>query len=123
MLLRDLARDRRAILWVAALAVGLRLLAIGVLRAWSFPAAMESGQIAEGLVAGRGFVWSDFGYAGPSSVQSPTYPFFLAGLFLLFGSASPLAYGVALVINALLGGVATLGVAAMTRQLGGRDEE
>ena len=56
-----------------------------------------------------GFVWNDFGYAGPSSVQSPTYPFFLAALFLLFGAGSALAYGVALAVNCLLGGVAAPG--------------
>jgi 4-amino-4-deoxy-L-arabinose transferase-like glycosyltransferase len=116
-------RARRWLLWICIAAVALRWLAVVVLRSWASPDAMESGQIARGLVAGIGFVWNDFDYAGPSSIQSPTYPFFLAGLFLVFGSESALAYGVALAINCILGGLAAWGVVAMTREMGGREEE
>jgi hypothetical protein len=119
--LRDAHQAR--LLWVCSAAVGLRLLAVLVLGAWKAPDAMESGQIARGLVEGMGFVWNDFGYAGPSSIQSPTVPYFLAGLFWVFGAESALAYGIALSINSLLAAPAALGLARMTRQLGGRDLE
>jgi hypothetical protein len=110
---------RKRLVWVCAAAVALRVLAIVMLRAWLEPNAMEHVAIARNLVAGHGFSFGDFGYFGPTSYQSPTYPFFLAGLFQLLGTDAAAAYVVALLVNALLAGFAVVGVAAMTRELGG----
>lgn len=99
--------------------MGLRLLAVVLLGAWDHPNAIEHELIATNLVEGRGFAFNHFGYSGPSSVQSPTYPFFLAGLFLLFGTSSPGAYAVALAVNCLIGALAVAGAARLALAVGG----
>jgi 4-amino-4-deoxy-L-arabinose transferase-like glycosyltransferase len=88
---------------LTVLAFGLRVGAIIVLQAWLSPSAMEHRQLAVNLLEYGGFYFRDFGYFGPSSVQSPPYPVLLAGLFWLFGPETPAAYIAAMVINALLG--------------------
>ncbi len=118
-----LARDRRLLVWICVAAVALRLLAVCVLRAWEAPGAMEHAGLARHVVQGYGFSWNAFGHFGPSSIQSPTYPALLAALFLLFGTESSLAYAVALTINCLLAAPVAAGLAAMTRQMGGRGLE
>lgn len=54
----------------------------------------EHGEIAENLVAGRGFAVRFLGATGPTSQQAPFYPLLLAGVYRVFGvdtSASLLA--------------------------------
>jgi len=116
-------RSTRTLVWICALAVVLRVLAILVLRAWLEPNGMEHVAIARNLVAGNGFSFGDFGYFGPTSYQSPTYPLFLAGLFQLFGAETPSAYFAALLVNCLLAAIGVAGVAAMTREMGGGSRE
>jgi 4-amino-4-deoxy-L-arabinose transferase-like glycosyltransferase len=99
-------RQGTLLLALCLLAVALRLAAIVALRAWEQPNPMEHAAIATNLLEGRGFSFSGFGYFGPSSVQSPPYPVFLASLFWIFGIGTPAAYGAAMAVNALLGGLA-----------------
>jgi len=113
----------RSLATLCGLALVTRLAAVVLLRAWQEPYAMEHAAIAMHLVAGRGFAFSEFGYFGPSSVQSPTYPILLAGLFRLLGVASTAAYAAALGLNCLLGGLATAGSARLARALGGSPRE
>ena len=49
------------------------------------PLTYEHGRIAENLLAGRGFSIAYLGAEGPTSQQAPFYPFFLAGIYSLFG--------------------------------------
>jgi hypothetical protein len=120
---RPSSRQGRALAGICVLAVAARLAAVVVLRAWQAPNAIEHAGIARNLVAGLGFSWGAFGHFGPTSVQSPTYPFFLAGLFHVFGVESALAYAIALAANCALAVPGVLGVAAMTRAMGGRERE
>lgn len=116
-------------LWVlCALAFGLRLGVVIFQKGWLTPNAMEHRSIALSLVNGQGFSFGDWGYYGPTSVQSPPYPFFLATLFKIFGHGSRLtqdspgvttAFFVALLINCIAGGLLVFLVYAMTRTLGG----
>ena len=100
--------QRRIILWLVLLVLAGLALRIGVIvkmRSWRNPAAtaMEHRAVALSVVRGQGFSFGDFGYFGPSSVQSPPYPFLLIGLFKVFGEDAPAAYVCALVLNAAVG--------------------
>ncbi|HEX5244677.1 MAG TPA: hypothetical protein VFW23_15545 [Tepidisphaeraceae bacterium] len=96
-------RRRNNLLILFVLAFLLRLGAVIALHAWRHPDAIEHKTIATSLVTGRGFAFNDFGYFGPSSFQSPTYPFLLAGMFEIFGVQTPAAYFAILVLNCLIG--------------------
>lgn len=106
------------LLGIVFLAVLLRIGAVVALQSWDQPNAMEHQSIANFLVQGKGFYFISWDYAGPSSVQSPTYPLFLAGLFLLFGADSAGAYAAAMVINAVIGGVTAWLVFRLARVMG-----
>ncbi|HVX64685.1 MAG TPA: hypothetical protein VHC19_28960, partial [Pirellulales bacterium] len=85
----------RRILGLALLALaafGLRLGVVACLAKAS-PAAVtyEHGEIAENLLAGRGFTVKFLGVEGPTSQQAPFYPALLAGCYWLFGPASTAA--------------------------------
>lgn len=119
----DSRRYAHLVLGLCTAAVGIRVAAIVALRAWEEPNAIEHAAIAMNVVEGHSFAFGDFEYFGPTSVQSPTYPLVLAALFAIFGVGSAAAYTGAMLLNAVLGGVATAGVARMTREMGGRQSE
>jgi hypothetical protein len=52
------------------------------------PLTYEHGEIAENLLAGRGFSVTFLGQSGPTSQQAPLYPALLAGLYRCFGVGS-----------------------------------
>src|SRR2546421_5060520 len=100
------AHEREQVIgWaIAGLALVAFLLRVGViflLKRWQYPSAMEHRTIALSLLENGTFYFRDFGYFGPSSVQSPPYPFLLYVLFKLFGPDSAGAYAAAMVINAI----------------------
>ena len=98
------------------------------LHAWRTPNAMEHRSIAYQLVNGRGFSFGDWGYFGPTSVQSPPFPFLLAGMYKIFGDTPPtdgsltdanVAYFAIMMINALAGAALVWLTYSMARTLGG----
>jgi hypothetical protein len=98
------------------------------LKAWKQPAAMEHRSIAQSLVHHTGFAFGNFGYFGPSSVQSPPFPFLLAGMYEIFGADEPAdgsltganrAYFAIMVMNALAGAFLVWLTYTMTRTMGG----
>ena len=58
-------------------------------------------------------------YAGPSSVQSPPYPFLLAVLFKIFGPDSAGAYVAAMLINSIAGALTVWLVWKLVIAMGG----
>jgi hypothetical protein len=105
-------------------------------QAWKNPNAMEHKTIAISLVAGRGFTFGDKGYYGPTSVQSPPYPFLLAGAFKAFDAVAlnkrgeavldpahpergAHAYMAMLLLNALAGGALVWLTWVLVRTIGG----
>lgn len=112
-------RRRNILLALFLLGFLLRLGAVIALHAWRHPDPIEHKTIATSLVTGRGFAFNDFGYFGPSSFQSPTYPFLLAGMFEIFGVQSPAAYFAILVINCLIGAAIVPLTWLLARMLGG----
>src|SRR3954452_18993721 len=110
---------RWALAGLALLAFLLRVAAIFLLKRWQYPNAMEHRAIALSLLNNGTFSFRDFNYFGPSSVQSPPYPFLLFVLFKLFGPESAAAYTVAMTINAIAGAVTVWVTFKMVRSLGG----
>src|SRR2546423_3348374 len=92
-----------ALLCLSILAFALRVGAIFALHRWTAPNAIEHRALALSLLKLHTFYFRDFNYYGPSSVQSPPYPFLLAMLFKLFGAESKGAYIAAMVINSIAG--------------------
>jgi len=111
-------RSKRILIILVLLALVLRIGTISALRSWRFPGAIEHVTIARMLLAGEGFSFIEFGYRGPSSVQSPPYPLLLAGLFWLFGIATPASYVAAMVINAVVGSTVVILTYYLGRTLG-----
>ena len=120
----------KPVLWaLTVIALALRVVAVFYIQSYDVvagmdPGAMEHGPIAGSMLAGFGYSFGDFGYYGPSSVQSPTYPYLLLALFWLFGAESNLdagaghAYLAVMLMQALLGAVTVPLVYLLAKQLG-----
>jgi hypothetical protein len=70
---------------MAALAVRLAAICLVGGREPASGITYEHGEIAENLLAGRGFSVTFLGTSGPTSQQAPFYPLLLAGVYRLFG--------------------------------------
>src|SRR5690606_31461437 len=82
----------RGLLLLACAALALRVLVVGLL--WADPkgpVTYEHGEIAENLLAGRGFTVRYLGATGPTSQQAPLFPVLVAAAYKLFGVGSPAA--------------------------------
>src|ERR1700742_1047263 len=115
---------RRIVLTLLALAVlgfTLRVGAIFAMHRWKEPNAIEHRALAMSLLKHHTFYFRDFNNYGPSSVQSPPYPFLLAALFKIFGPMSDGAYIAAIIINSIAGALTVWMVYLMTKSLGGSD--
>ncbi len=101
------------LLWIAALAVVLRVGASVAVSDFREPRTWESGRIAEYLVGGQGYAFDWVrdaeGKPTPSALMAPGYVFFLAAFYALLGL--PGAYGPIYMTQALLAGLACLALA------------
>ena len=77
--------------------------------------AWEPGNVAEALLAGRGF-GSPFQSTQPSAVMPPVYPLIVAGLFRIFGIHTAAAIFAAHALNCLLNALACVPVFLMARR-------
>ena len=94
---------RAAVLALVLLAFAARMAAVFKLHAWEHPSYMEHRAVAENLLEGKGFWFRDWGWIGPSSVQSPPYPLLLAASFKAFGSETKASYVAMMTLNAAAG--------------------
>jgi len=67
------------------------------------PVTYEHGEIADNLLAGRGFTVKFLGVTGATSQQAPFYPTVLAASYGVFGTGSPRALLAVQVLQALAG--------------------
>ena len=91
---------------LVALALRLAVLTIG--GTYKFPEredhfsfGWETGRIARSIANGEGFSSPFHGHTGATAWIAPLYPYFLAGLFQLFGVYSNTAAWVALAVNSI----------------------
>src|SRR5438132_5116752 len=107
------------LLLLSLLALAARVGTIVYLKAWQRPNAMEHRTSALNLVHGLGFSFGDWSYFGPTSVQSPPFPFLLAAMFKIFGDDAPAAYITIMMLNAVAGAAMVWLTYALARTLGG----
>src|SRR5690242_21911961 len=101
--------DHRRELWLMVLvALALRLLAMTIGHTYRFPArddhfsfGWETGRLARSIANGDGFSSPFHDHTGPSAWIAPLYPYFLAGVFKIFGIYSNASAWVALAVNSL----------------------
>lgn len=106
--------DRRAYGFVVVLAVAVRVAAVLALQSYHLPrTTYEHGEIAENLLAGRGFSVRFLGADGPTSQQAPVYPWIVAGAYAIGGVATPRALLILQLVQAALGGILVAGVLAL----------
>ncbi len=124
--------DERAPLWILAGAFVLRLAALAVVdrftgaigQGFNTQASLEFAQIAANIVNGVGFSYQQVqGVWVPSAYMPPAYAYFLAGLFLLFGTQSTASFVVAQCVNVAVGSLTCLliyrlGALWFTRKVG-----
>lgn len=107
----------RSRLWglvlLAGLALGLRLAAVWLLAARhdATAASFEHGEIAQNLLAGRGFTVAFLGTTGPTSQEAPFYPALVAGSCWLFQGDADRAVLAIGILQAVVGTLLTLCVA------------
>ncbi|HUY89668.1 MAG TPA: hypothetical protein VMV10_13110 [Pirellulales bacterium] len=103
---------------LAATALGLRLAVVAsVAQASRGDFAYEHGEIAENLLAGRGFSVKFLGVEGPTSQQAPLYPALLAACYRAFGAGSPRALLAMQVLQCVAGAGLALAVARLAWSL------
>jgi 4-amino-4-deoxy-L-arabinose transferase-like glycosyltransferase len=77
--------------------------------------AWEPGNVAEALLAGRGF-GSPFQSQQVSAIMPPVYPLIVAGLFRIFGIHTPASIFAAHALNCLLSALACIPIFLVARQ-------
>lgn len=114
-------RNQRFLMpWIVLAAIALSLRAGTVLLLWSPEADIwtyEHGEIAENLLAGRGFSVRFLGDDGPTSQQAPLYPALLAGAYWGWGTASPAALLAVQLLQCVAGTLLVLTVVWLCRAL------
>src|SRR5579859_7229302 len=99
---------RRAMVKIVLVAFFLRLAVLTLGHTYHFSPrddhfgfGWETGRIARSIALGKGFSSPMQGDTGPTAWIAPLYPYFLAGLFKLFGVYSNAAAWVALAVNSV----------------------
>jgi hypothetical protein len=109
------------VIGIVLVAIVARLgLMIGMKR-WENPNAIEHRQLAASLLENGTFSFREamFDDYGPSSVQSPPYPFILATCYKIFGKETDASYTAAMVLNALVAGIGVWLLYKLVLELGG----
>ena len=73
---------------------------------WMF--GHEQGRVARSIVLGQGFANPLFGETGPTAYPAPIYPYFMAGVFKLFGIYSEASAAVIIAVNCLFSALVTI---------------
>ncbi len=113
-------QPRTRLLLIVATALLLRLAAIPLpnfenLMDANHIHAWEPGNVAEALLAGRGF-GSPFQSQQVSAIMPPVYPLIVAGLFRIFGIHTPASIFAAHALNCLLSALACIPIFLVARQ-------
>lgn len=118
------ARVRTSPLWIAAIALVLRVGWILIGHTYKFKNTddnfgfgWEMGRIAASLASGHGFS-SPFGSAtGPTAWEPPLYPYLTAGVFLTFGIYSKASAFVLLTLNSVFSALTCVPIFLIARRI------
>ncbi|NUQ62927.1 MAG: hypothetical protein HUU20_10580 [Pirellulales bacterium] len=103
---------------LAAVALALRVATVLLLAAeHREPVTYEHGEIAENLLAGKGFTTTFLGTEGRTSQQAPFYPMLLALSYACFGSGAPGAVLAVQLLQCLAGTALVLAVVCLAWSL------
>ena len=117
-------RVRNSPLWIATIALSLRLGWIVLGHTYRFKSTddnfsfgWEMGRVAASLASGHGFS-SPFGPpTGPTAWEPPLYPYFTAGVFLVFGIYSKASAFVLLVLNSVFSALTSIPIFLMAKRM------
>lgn len=100
--------QRKLLLTMFVIALLVRLLAMTIGHTYKFRVTedhfafgWETGRIARSIALGLGFSNPMHGITGPTAWIAPLYPYFLAGIFKIFGVYSDASAWVALAVNSI----------------------
>jgi len=118
------ARVRASQFWIVAIALFLRIAWIILGHTYKFKATddhfgfgFEMGRIASSLASGHGFSSPFGGMTGPTAWEAPFYPYFMAGVFRLFGIYSNASALVLLTINSVFSALTCIPIFRIARRI------
>jgi 4-amino-4-deoxy-L-arabinose transferase-like glycosyltransferase len=100
--------DRTILIWIVLVAFLLRIAYIAIFQTYDYPGSdkygmgFETGAIARSIASGHGFSSPFRTLSGPSAWLAPLYPYFVAGVFKIFGIYSGASAFVIFTFNSLL---------------------
>jgi len=121
----DKREVRRKLLWMAGVALALRLVAMAYLLPLQFapdnrtphwPFGYETGEIAASIAEGHGFSSPLFANTGPTAWMTPVYPYIVAGVFKVFGVFTTASALVILTFNAITSALTCLPIFFFARR-------
>ncbi len=121
----DARELRRKLLWMFAVALALRFAVMAYLYPLQlaldrggghWPFGYETGKIAASIAEGHGFSSPLFVPTGPTAWMTPVYPYFMAGVFKLFGIYSAASALVMLTFNAITSALTCLPIFFFARR-------
>jgi len=123
-LFRMWGRVRNSPLWIAAIALALRVGWIVLGHTYRFKSTddnfsfgWEMGRIAASLASGHGFS-NPFGPpTGPTAWEPPLYPYLTAGVFLVFGIYSKASAFVLLVLNSVFSALTCIPIFLIAKRM------
>lgn len=119
--------DRNALLLIVAVALVLRIAYIVFFHTYKFPGndkysmGFETGAIARSIASGHGFSSPFRTVSGPSAWLAPLYPYFVAGVFKIFGVYSDQSAFVVFAFNSLLSALTCIPMYWIARRLFSRN--
>src|SRR5579864_2948682 len=121
---RQRSSSHRQLIWMVLIGLILRLAVMTIGHTYRFPArrdhfefGWETGRLARSIAAGHGFASPFHGETGPSAWVAPLYPYFLAGLFKIFGIYSNTAAWVALAVNSVFSALTSVTIFLIGEEL------
>src|SRR4029077_19249586 len=98
----------RFFLWLLPLSFALQVAAIGAFHEYrprsgddNFEFGWEMGRVGRSIALGQGFASPYEGNTGPTAWEPPLYPYWIGGVFKVFGIYTPASAWVLLSINSL----------------------
>ncbi len=120
----QVATQRRRLLWIVLIALALRLAVMSLGHTYRFDPkedhfgfGWETGRIARAIATGHGFSDPFEGETGPTAWIAPVYPYFLAGVFKVFGVYSNGSAWAALAVNSLFSALTAIPLFVLGNQL------
>ncbi|HEV2113403.1 MAG TPA: glycosyltransferase family 39 protein [Terriglobales bacterium] len=118
--------ERKRLWWLVLFALALRLAMLTIGHTYRFPTikdhfsfGWETGRLARSIASGEGFSSPFDDHTGPSAWVAPLYPYFLAGVFKLFGIYTNTSAWIALAVNCIFSALTCIPIYFIGKELFG----